>query len=53
MIAQVEEINLAMTTLRGSDMVRQYFPNTQMTNAAIINISRSDNKCDSFTVRQS
>ena len=32
-------------------MVRQYYPNTQMTGAAIVNISRSDNKFDSFTVR--
>lgn len=32
-------------------MTRQYYPNTQMTGAAIVNISRSDNKFDSFTVR--
>ena len=39
-----------MTTIRGADNVRQYFPNTMMTGAAIINLSRSDNKFDSFTV---
>lgn len=50
-MVQVEEINLAMTTLRDTNNVRQYFPNTQMANAAIVNISRSDNKGDNFTVR--
>lgn len=39
-----------MTTIRGADNVRQYFPNTMMTGAAIINLSRSDNKFDNFTV---
>ena len=39
-----------MTTIRGADNVRQYFPNTMMTGAVIINLSRSDNKFDSFTV---
>lgn len=42
-----------MTTLRGADMVRQYYPNTKMVGASIINLSRSDNKFDNFTVRKS
>ncbi len=42
---------MAVTTIRGADNVRQYFPNTMMTGAAIINLSRSDNKFDNFTVR--
>ncbi len=49
-LLQVEEISLAVTTLRGADMVRQYYPNTKMVGAAIINLSRSDNKFDNFTV---
>ena len=48
---KVEEISLAITTLRGADMVRQYYPNTQMVGASIVNLSRSDNKFDNFTVR--
>ncbi|CAK0787367.1 hypothetical protein CVIRNUC_010587 [Coccomyxa viridis] len=47
---QVEEISLAITTLRGADNVRQYYPNTQMVGASIVNLSRSDNKFDNFTV---
>ena len=44
---------MAVTTIRGADNVRQYYPNTMMTGAAIMNLSRSDNKFDSFTVRAS
>lgn len=47
---QVEEISLSMTTLRGADCVRQYYPNTKMTGANIINLSRSDNKFEIFNV---
>ena len=47
---KVEEISLAITTLRGADNVRQYYPNTQMVGASIVNLSRSDNKFDNFTV---
>ena len=31
--------------------MRQYYPNTQMVGASIVNLSRSDNKFDNFTVR--
>ena len=48
---KVEEISLAITTLRGADNVRQYYPNTQMVGASIVNLSRSDNRFDNFTVR--
>ena len=50
-LLKVEEISLAITTLRGADNVRQYYPNTQMVGASIVNLSRSDNKFDNFTVR--
>ena len=50
-LVQVEDISLAVTTLRGADNVRQYYPNTQMVGASIVNLSRSDNKFDNFTVR--
>ena len=50
-LVKVEEISLAITTLRGADNVRQYYPNTQMVGASIVNLSRSDNKFDNFTVR--
>lgn len=49
--SQVEEISLTTTTLRGADMVRQYFPNTRMTGSSIVNLSRSDNKYEIFKVR--
>ena len=47
----MEEISLATTTIRGADMVRQYFPNTKMTGSSIVNLSRSDNKYEIFKVR--
>ncbi|KAK9909747.1 hypothetical protein WJX75_006863 [Coccomyxa subellipsoidea] len=47
---QVEEISLTTTTLRGADMVRQYFPNTRMTGSSIVNLSRSDNKYEIFKI---
>ena len=49
-LLKVEEISLAITTLRGADNVRQYYPNTQMVGASIVNLSRSDNRFDNFTV---
>ncbi|BDA42921.1 probable mechanosensitive ion channel protein 10 [Coccomyxa sp. Obi] len=47
---QVEEISLATTTIRGTDNVRQYYSNTKMIGASIVNLTRSDNKFEIFTV---
>ncbi|CAL8467439.1 g6977 [Coccomyxa elongata] len=47
---QVEEISLATTTLRGTDNVRQYYSNTKMIGGSIVNLSRSDNKYEIFTI---
>lgn len=48
---QVEEVNLAFTTLRGIDMVRQYYPNTRLLASNLVNLSRSDNRYDILKAR--
>ena len=47
---QVEEITLNATIVRRSDGGRMWYTNTKLVASNLINLSRSDNKSESFKV---
>ncbi len=47
---QVEEITLNATIVRRSDGGRMWYSNTKLAASNLINVSRSDAKCESFKV---
>eukprot|EP00891_Asterochloris_glomerata_P004863 jgi/Astpho2/4863/Aster-05797 len=46
----VEEISLSTTVMRRSDGARLWYPNAKLSQNAVINISRSENKSERFKV---